>query len=280
MAKTTSKKSASKGSSSSGRGSSGGSRGGSKAASKSSSASRSGSKAAPKKAAAKKAAPKKAAAKAAPKKAAAKAASRSSANASRSSRSVSVQPINETGMFQELFLESLKDMYWAEKYLLKALPRMRKAATSSELQAAFEDHTVVTQQQVQRLEQVFEAIGKKAQGKKCEAMDGLVKEAEEIISDTQKGTKTRDVGLIIAAQKVEHYEIASYGSLATLAAVMGNEQVKQLLGQTLQEEKATDELLTQLAENNINEEAARNESAGGGSDDNDEEDGEGDDEEE
>ncbi|WP_242692108.1 ferritin-like domain-containing protein [Aridibaculum aurantiacum] len=153
-------------------------------------------------------------------------------------------------------------MYYAEKQLVKVLPRLRKAATSPELQQAFEQHTAVTQQQVERLNQVFEALGKKAQGKKCEAMEGLVREAEEIISDTQKGTKTRDVGLIMAAQKVEHYEIASYGSLATLAATMGNPQVKELLGQTLQEEKDTDQLLTELAENNINEQAAQNESEG------------------
>ena len=255
MAKTTSKKSASKGSSSSGRGSSGGSRGGN-TASKSSGGSRSGSKAAPKKAAtAKKAAPKKAAA--------SSRSSASSSTANRSARSSAAQPINETGMFQELFLDSLKDVYWAEKYLVKVLPRMRRAATSPQLQQAFEEHLAVTQTQVQRLEQVFEVLGKRAQAKKCEAMEGLVKEAEEIISETQKGTKTRDVGLIMAAQKVEHYEIATYGGLATLAATMGNEQVKSLLGQTLQEEKQTDELLTQLAENNINEEAARNESQSG-----------------
>jgi ferritin-like metal-binding protein YciE len=168
-------------------------------------------------------------------------------------------------MFQELFLDSLKDIYWAEKHLLKALPRMRKAATSQELQQAFENHTSQTQEQVQRLEQVFEALGKKAQGKKCEAMDGLTKEAEEIISDTQKGTMTRDVGLIMAAQKVEHYEIATYGSLATLAATMGNQQIKELLGQTLEEEKQTDELLTQIAETNVNQQAAQNEGSGSGS---------------
>lgn len=249
MAKTTSKKSAPKGSSSSGQGSSGSiSRSGSNA----SSGSRSGAKAAsPKKAAtAKSSNPKKA------------------ATATRS-RGTSA-PINETGMFQELFLDSLKDIYWAEKHLLKALPRMRKAATSAALQQAFEEHTTVTQQQVQRLEQVFEALGKKAQGKKCEAMDGLTKEAESVISDTQKGSMTRDVGLIMAAQKVEHYEIASYGSLATLAATMGNAQIKELLGQTLQEEKDTDELLTQLAENNINQQAVQNESAEGSEDEEEE----------
>lgn len=257
MAKTTSKGSASKGSSSQSKGSSGSNSRGGSTASKSSGGSRPGAKAAaPKKAAAKKAAT---ATNSAPKKAAA------SRGASRTAA-----PINETGMFQELFLDSLKDIYYAEKQLVKVLPRMRKAATSSELQQAFEQHTVVTQGQVQRLEQVFEALGKRPQGKKCEAMEGLVKEAEEIIADTPKGTMTRDVGLIMAAQKVEHYEIATYGSLATLAATMGNDQVKQLLGETLAEEKETDELLTQLAENNINQQAAQNESSGESDDDEDE----------
>jgi ferritin-like metal-binding protein YciE len=175
-----------------------------------------------------------------------------------------MQPVNETSMFEELFHESLKDIYWAEKHLLRALPKMRKAATSQDLQRAFETHAQQTQQQVERLEQVFQALGKKAQGKKCEAMEGLSREADDIISETQKGTKTRDVGLIMAAQKVEHYEIATYGSLATLAATMGNQQIKQLLGQTLEEEKQTDELLTQIAESHVNEEAAKNEGSGEG----------------
>jgi ferritin-like metal-binding protein YciE len=132
------------------------------------------------------------------------------------------------------------------------------------LQKAFETHAQQTQQQVERLEQVFAALGKKAQAKKCEAMEGLSREADDIISETQKGTKTRDVGLIMAAQKVEHYEIATYGSLATLAATMGNQQIKQLLGQTLEEEKQTDELLTQIAESHVNAEAAKNEGSGEG----------------
>jgi ferritin-like metal-binding protein YciE len=266
MAKTTSKKSASKGSSSSGRGASsnsaskGASRSSSSTASKSSGGSRGGGAA--------KSAPKKAAAKSAPKKAArAKKVAVKSASSNRSSASRSgsngraAAGFNDQGLLQELFHDSLKDIYWAEKHLLKALPKMRKAATSSELQQAFETHTQQTQTQVGRLEQVFEALGKKAQGKKCEAMDGLTKEAEEIISSTQKGSMTRDVGLIMAAQKVEHYEIATYGSLATLAATVGNQQVKELLGQTLQEEKETDELLTQIAESNVNQQAAQNESS-------------------
>jgi ferritin-like metal-binding protein YciE len=160
-------------------------------------------------------------------------------------------------MLEALFIDHLKDIYWAEKHLTKALPKMRKAATSSELQQAFDDHLQVTQEQITRLDQVFEMIGKKAQGKKCDAMAGLVMEAESVITDTEKGSKTRDVGLIIAAQKVEHYEIASYGGLATLAKTLGMEEAKNLLGQTLEEEKQTDALLSQIAENNINLEAAQ-----------------------
>lgn len=160
-------------------------------------------------------------------------------------------------MLQELFLEELRDIYWAEKHLVKALPKMEKAASSEELAEAFAEHLAVTQEQVGRLEQVFELLGEKARGKKCEAMEGLVKEAESVIEDTEEGTSTRDVALIIAAQKVEHYEIAAYGGLATLAKTMGKNEIKNLLGQTLDEEKETDEILTQLAENNINQSASQ-----------------------
>lgn len=162
-------------------------------------------------------------------------------------------------MLQELFLEELRDIYWAEKHLVKALPKMEKAASSEELAEAFAEHLAVTQEQVTRLEKVFEILGEKPRGKKCEAMEGLVKEAESVIEDTEEGTSTRDVALIIAAQKVEHYEIATYGGLATLAKTMGKSEIKDLLGQTLDEEKETDELLTQLAENNINQSASKEE---------------------
>lgn len=212
--------------------------------------------AAPKKGA-KVAMPKKASKFAAPKKAAAKKVSRGPVSAA-----------DQRTMFEALFIDHLRDIYWAEKALTKALPKMRKAATSPELQQAFEEHTAVTEQQITRLEQVFELLGKKASAKKCDAMVGLVSEAESVIQETQKGSKTRDVGLIIAAQKVEHYEIASYGGLATLARTLGNEQAKNLLGQTLEEEKQTDALLTQLAEGNINEQAE----AEGGSEEVEEED--------
>lgn len=155
-------------------------------------------------------------------------------------------------MLEKFMIDSLKDIYWAEKHLMKALPKMEKAATSEELKQAFSDHVTVTEEQIARLEQIFEIMGKKAQGKKCEAMEGLSKEAETVIEETEAGTSTRDVALIIAAQKVEHYEIASYGGLAQLANTMGLTEVGELLGQTLQEEKETDELLTSIAENDIN----------------------------
>ena len=178
----------------------------------------------------------------------------SKASATKASSALSSE--ENQSMLKEYFLEELRDIYWAEKHLVKALPKMQKAATSEELANAFGEHLAVTEEQVTRLEQVFEIMGEKARGKKCEAMEGLVKEAESIIEDTEDGTATRDVALIIAAQKVEHYDIASYGGLTTLAKTLGNEEIANLLGETLEEEKETDELLTQLAENNINMMAA------------------------
>lgn len=159
-------------------------------------------------------------------------------------------------LLQAFFLAQLKDIYWAENYLVKALPKMHAAATTHELQLAFEDHLAATKEQIIRLEQVFEAIGKKAEGKKCEAMEGLVKECESIIEETKDDTLTRDVALIMAAQKVEHYEIATYGGLMQLALTMGWDEVAELLEITLQEEKQTDWHLTSIAEKNINWEAA------------------------
>jgi ferritin-like metal-binding protein YciE len=159
-------------------------------------------------------------------------------------------------LLQELFIDSLKDIYYAEKAIVKALPKMQKAATAEQLVTAFEEHLAVTKGQVQRLEQVFESIGQKVGSKKCEAIEGLIKEAEGIIEDTEDGTSTRDVGLILGAQKVEHYEIASYGGLRQLAITLGYTEAADLLQQTLDEEKQTDILLTDIAENNINYQAA------------------------
>ena len=158
---------------------------------------------------------------------------------------------------QKFFEDSLKDIYWAEKSLTKALPKMKEAATTEELKEAIEEHLAQTETQVKRLEQVFELIGKKAEAKKCEAMAGLIKEGESVIEETEDGSMTRDVGIIVAAQKVEHYEIATYGGLAQIATTMGLDEAADLLNETLEEEKETDKLLTEIAENNINWEAER-----------------------
>ena len=158
--------------------------------------------------------------------------------------------------FHEFFVDELKDIYWAEKHLAKALPKMQKAATSSELAAAFEKHTLETQEHISTLEQVFELLEEKAAAKKCDAMAGLLEEAEGIIEDTDEGTLIRDAGLILAAQKVEHYEIATYGTLAVFAKTMGRDDVAELLAQTLANEKETDVALTTIAEGFVNEQAA------------------------
>ncbi len=160
-------------------------------------------------------------------------------------------------MLKDFFIEELKDIYWAEKHLVKTLPKMKKAATSTELQNAFADHLETTKTHVTRLEQAFEMVGKKAQGKKCEAMEGITKEGEGIIEDTEQGTATRDVGLILAAQKVEHYEISTYGGLAQLAKTLGHDDIAGILEQTLAEEKEADESLSALAEETINEQASQ-----------------------
>jgi len=155
----------------------------------------------------------------------------------------------------ELFIDELKDIYWAEQHLTKALPKMAKAATTDELRTAIQNHLAETETHVTRLEQVFESIGEKASAKKCEAMAGLIKEGDEIVAETEKGSITRDAGIISAAQKVEHYEIASYGTLKTLASVLGYNEASELLNATLQEEKKADETLTQVAESSINQSA-------------------------
>jgi ferritin-like metal-binding protein YciE len=155
-------------------------------------------------------------------------------------------------MLKELFIEELRDIYWAEKHLTKALPKMKKSATSEELAAAFEDHLAVTERQIERVEQVFELLEMTPRAKKCEAMEGLVKEAQSIMEELPKGSAVIDAGLIIAGQKVEHYEIAAYGSLVQLAKTMGENEVADLLQQTLDEEKQADQLLTELAVSGIN----------------------------
>jgi ferritin-like metal-binding protein YciE len=155
----------------------------------------------------------------------------------------------------DLFLEMLKDMYYAEKQILRALPKMAKAAHSDNLRAAFEKHHDETEGQVERLERVFEMIDKPARGKTCEAIQGILDEAKEIM-DEFKGTETLDAGMIAAAQAVEHYEIARYGTLKQWAQQLGMKDAARLLDETLQEEKKTDENLTSLAEAEVNLAAA------------------------
>ena len=162
----------------------------------------------------------------------------------------------EDSMLAEFFYGELKDIYWAEKHLVKTLPKMTKAATSAELKSAFTNHLEETKVHCTRLEEVFGILGKKAQAKKCEAMEGITKEGEGIIEETTAGTATRDVGLIFAAQKVEHYEIATYGGLVQLAKTLGYEECADIMTQTLNEEKKADDGLTDIAENNVNYESA------------------------
>jgi ferritin-like metal-binding protein YciE len=164
---------------------------------------------------------------------------------------------------EELFIEELRDLYDAEKQLTKALPKMAKAASSEELRTAFEEHLEQTEGQVGRLEEIFKALGEKATGKTCAAMAGLIKEGNEIAQEIEESA-VRDAGLIAAAQKVEHYEISGYGSARTHAELLGNDEAVSLLEETLEEEKSTDERLTELAESIINEEAVSGSNSGGG----------------
>ena len=172
----------------------------------------------------------------------------------RSNQSEMTEEVTDSAL-NELFIDELKDIYWAEQHLTKALPKMAKAATAEELRTAIQNHVSETENHVTRLEQVFESIGEKASAKKCEAMAGLIKEGDEIVADTKKGSTTRDAGIIAAAQKVEHYEIASYGTLKTMASVLGYNEAAEILNATLQEEKKADDTLTQIAESSINQSA-------------------------
>ena len=165
--------------------------------------------------------------------------------------------VNENSQLDKLFTDSLKDIYWAEKHLTKTLPKMKKKATTDDLKSAIEEHLAQTEEHVSRLERVFEICGKKAQAKKCDAMEGLTKEADSIIEETESNTMTRDAGIIMAAQKVEHYEIATYGSLVQLAKTLGMNDAAEILHQTLEEEKQADEKLTEIAEWNVNQAAAQ-----------------------
>ena len=154
----------------------------------------------------------------------------------------------------DLFHDTLKDIYFAEKKILVALPKMAKATQSDDLKAAFEKHEGETEEQVARLEKVFEEIGEKPQGKTCAAIMGILDEGKEIMEE-YKGSPALDAGLLAAAQAVEHYEISRYGTLCTWAQELGHDNSAKLLQETLDEEEATDEALTELAESVVNQEA-------------------------
>ena len=157
---------------------------------------------------------------------------------------------------REFFIDQLEDIYWAEKKLVKTLPKLEEAATTEQLKNAFRNHLEQTKEHVRRVESVFSMIGEEADTTKCQAMAGIVDEGSDIIDETEENTAQRDVGLIFAGQKAEHYEIATYGGLITLAKVLGYNDVASTLHQTLEEEKEADELLTQIAENNVNYKAS------------------------
>lgn len=188
------------------------------------------------------------------------------ANSTPTQQSPGRRPVSGAGQgntqLEKFFEDALKDIYWAENALTKALPKMQAAATTAQLQSAIASHLEQTGEHVNRLEQVFQLLGKKAEAKKCAAMEGLIKEGEAVIEETEEGSLTRDVAIIVASQKVEHYEIATYGSLVQLARTIGNEDIAIILEATLEEEKETDQGLTYIAENDINYEAEREGAAG------------------
>ena len=155
-------------------------------------------------------------------------------------------------MLEKFFINQLKDIYYCEKKIIDALPKMAAAATTEELQDAFEHHLEQTKKQVKRLEKVFMLIKKEPESEKCEAIEGIIREVEQIIQETKEGTMTRDAALIIAAQKVEHYEIATYGGLVQLALTMQLDHCAHLLDKTLAEEEDTDTSLTDIAEEFVN----------------------------
>lgn len=190
------------------------------------------------------------------KKAPAKTASKTTSSKTTASKTSAKTPAkkNAAKELKDLFEDSLKDIYWAEKALVKALPNMMKNATNEKLKKAIEDHLAETETHVERLEACFEALGKKAQAKKCDAMQGILDEGKSIIEETEPGA-VRDAGIIAAAQKVEHYEIATYGTISAFAKVLKEEECLQHLLQTLKEEKKCDELLTKVADTNLNSKA-------------------------
>ena len=177
------------------------------------------------------------------------------ASKSTSTRGVVKAKASAAEGLKELFVDSLKDIYWAEKALVKALPKMAKNATNQGLIDGITNHITETEEQIARLEQVFQIVGEKAVAKKCEAMDGLLKEGQDIMESTEQGP-VRDAGIIAASQKVEHYEIATYGTLCAFAKTLGYDDAAEILHMTLEEEKQADITLTEAAYNTINFDAA------------------------
>jgi ferritin-like metal-binding protein YciE len=160
----------------------------------------------------------------------------------------------EIDSLRELYVDELKDLYSAEKQILQALPKIVKKATDAKLKQAFQEHLEVTQQQLERLDAIFEEIGKSPRGKKCKAMEGLVEEGKEVMQE-EMTPEVMDAALIAAAQRIEHYEMAGYGTVRTYAQLLGEPKQAKLLQQTLDEEGKADKTLTQLAESSINVEA-------------------------
>ncbi len=175
------------------------------------------------------------------------------ANGKKSNGATATHPSHP--QLEKFFVDQLKDIYWAEKHLTKALPKMKKAATTDDLKQAIDDHLNQTTEHVSRLEEVFGLMEQKVQAKKCDAMEGLLKEGDSIVEETEDGSMTRDAAIIMAAQKVEHYEIATYGTLVQFAKTMGRDDIAEILQNTLDEEKTADETLTEIAESKINWEA-------------------------
>jgi ferritin-like metal-binding protein YciE len=184
------------------------------------------------------------------------ASAKSSAASAKAAAQPPVSPTKMEPALMELFISELKDIYWAENQLVKALPKMQQSATTPALADAIANHWEQTKGHVTRLDKIFGMLCEQPRAKKCDAMEGLNKEAEAVLEETEAGTATRDVGIIIASQKVEHYEIAAYGSLAQLARTLGLNDAVAILEQTLAEEKDSDRLLTEIAESGINYEAS------------------------
>ena len=168
----------------------------------------------------------------------------------------SSQSTSQNSKLRQFFLDQLQDIYWAEKKLVKTLPKLSQASHSEELRNAFDSHLKETENHVSRIERAFEMMKEKAEATECPAIKGIAEEGEEIIDETEENTAQRDVGLIFAGQKAEHYEIATYGALIQLAKDMNQNDIANLLSETLAEEKNADQKLTQLAMSGINKEAA------------------------